>query len=180
MLKIITDEETLRSKCRVCMPFEYEKIKKIIAHQMIETINSSGNGVGLSAPQIGHKMRFFLVYLGEKRIPTIFINPTILSYSDEKEAGVEGCLSFPNHFGTVTRSKSIKMKYLKGTKMVISEFEDFDARVIQHEYDHLDGILCIDKMTDSFIEEPLAEKAKIQTFEEINPIKLEGISADFE
>ena len=128
------------------MPFEYQDIKGPVAQRMIDLTVEKGNGVGLSAPQVKINKRFFLAKVDD--VWKIFINPTIIEYSSERDTDIEGCLSFPGHYGNVERSKWVKLKYLSGTKMVISIFEGFAARIIQHEYDHLDGVLCIDNMTE--------------------------------
>ena len=77
------------------------------------------------------------------------INPVMLEMSDEKELGIEGCLSVPDMVGDVERSVRIKMEAtdINGERKVY-DFEGFDARVMQHEYDHLDGILYTDKCSN--------------------------------
>jgi len=102
------------------------------------------DGVGLAAPQIGKNIRVIVVSTNEGEIA--MINPKILKKSFKKEWGEEGCLSVPKTFGDVRRHKKIKFCFLntEGMEKLI-EAEGFFARVVQHEIDHLDGILFIDK-----------------------------------
>ena len=82
--------------------------------------------------------------------PTAIINPEILSFSKEKEKDWEGCLSIPGIRGLVPRHKSIRVKYLtRDGKEVESEFSDFIARIFQHELDHLNGTVFLDRMESS-------------------------------
>ncbi|WP_036224361.1 peptide deformylase [Mesoaciditoga lauensis] len=101
------------------------------------------DGVGLAAPQIGISERFFLYDVGEKL--HLIINPQILEMSPEKEEGEEGCLSIPDIFEEVPRSLKIRVKYYDNFgKEYTRELEGYEARVFQHEFDHLNGKLFID------------------------------------
>jgi len=102
------------------------------------------DGVGLAAPQIGKNIR--LCVINAKEGPICLINPKITKKSWTKEWGEEGCLSIPNVFGQVKRHKKITCQYfnLSGKVLKLSA-EGLLARVIQHEVDHLDGVLFIDK-----------------------------------
>lgn len=116
-------------------------------------------GVGLAAPQIGIGLRIFLVRPETNGKITIFINPEILKFSQTKNKptgknGVyEGCLSIPNHYAPISRSKSVTVKYQTPAlrtmnyelQTVQKSFTGFSAHVIQHEMDHLNGILFIDR-----------------------------------
>lgn len=102
------------------------------------------NGVGLAAPQIGINQRFFIVELNNKYY--IFINPKILQYSKELIDMEEGCLSIPDQAGVVTRPEEIIIEaYGTNEKKFKLKAKGILARVIEHENDHLDGILFIDK-----------------------------------
>lgn len=105
------------------------------------------DGVGLAAPQVGKNIR--LIVVNEKDGIICMINPKITKRSWRKECDEEGCLSVPNTFGQVKRNQSIKCAYvsLEGKNKTINA-KGLLARVIQHEIDHLDGILFIDKATD--------------------------------
>lgn len=117
--------------------------------QLIEDMKETmyhANGVGLAAPQVGILKRIILVDVGmEEEDLHVFINPVIV----EEEGlcnGTEGCLSVPGEFGYVDRPEKIKLEYMdedgKAQSLVA---EDFFARAICHEVDHLNGILFIDK-----------------------------------
>jgi peptide deformylase len=110
-------------------------------------------GVGLSFPQIGYNLRGFVTYLDNRM--KVYLNPTLLDMSEEKSLGgskdrptLEGCLSIPWLYGPVWRSKRIKVQAIdehgvEFTKILTS----FPARLFQHEYDHLEGILFTDYTT---------------------------------
>lgn len=102
------------------------------------------DGIGLAAPQINKSIR--LIIVSHKDGPLAMINPQITYKSFRKETDQEGCLSIPNTFGDVKRSKTIKAKYTdREGKEILLKAQGLLARVIQHEVDHLDGVLFIDK-----------------------------------
>ncbi len=105
------------------------------------------DGVGLAAPQVSKNIRIIVV--NTKNGPVCMINPQITKKSWKKEWEEEGCLSIPDTFGKVKRNKKIQCIYLdkNGKKNKIAAF-GLLARIIQHEVDHLDGILFIDKAKD--------------------------------
>ena len=110
-------------------------------------------GVGLAAPQVGINKRL-MVYndTGDAKKwmkETVMINPKIVEFSDATDVEEEGCLSFPNMGGDVQRSKWIKVEAqnLKGKKMK-KKFKGWEARIFQHEYDHLDGKVYIDRLAE--------------------------------
>ena len=109
-----------------------------------DTLNNTETGVGLAAPQIGISKRAIVVDDGETHLE--MINPEIVEYSKETIDDWEGCLSVPGETGLVERAYKVKARYYdeKGRHLEI-EAEDFLARIIQHEVDHLNGILFIDK-----------------------------------
>lgn len=111
------------------------------------------NGVGLAAPQVGINKKL-MVYneSGDSKKwlqEQIMINPKIIEYSDAKAIENEGCLSFPDMRGDVERSKWIKVESLtiRGKKQK-KKFKGWEARIFQHEYDHLEGVLYPDRMTE--------------------------------
>ena len=127
-------------------------LKKII-YDMSETMIDA-NGIGLAAPQVHLSHRLFIyrnpdVEEEEKIKVSVLINPQIEKISDETEDEWEGCLSIPGMSGLVRRSKKIKYSAidLKGEK-VSGEVEGLHARVIQHEFDHLNGILYTSRLAD--------------------------------
>jgi peptide deformylase len=118
----------------------------------------AAEGVGLAAPQVGINKRL-LVYNeeGDKKkwlSEFIMVNPKIVEFSEAKDVSIEGCLSFPEMDGDVERSKWIKVEAmnLRGKK-IKKKFQGWEAKVFQHEYDHLDGVVYIDRLS----EEGLAE-----------------------
>jgi peptide deformylase len=109
---------------------------------MADTLKEA-NGAGLAAPQIGRTERVCLAMVGKKIIA--LINPDITWRSDEKEIAEEGCLSLPKVWINVERSSEIVVNYrTPAGKKRETKLEGFDARVVQHEVDHLDGILITD------------------------------------
>jgi len=125
-----------------------EKIKKI-AFSMIETMYNA-KGIGLAATQVGIPIRLFVIdveQLEEKPNPIIFINPVIISM-EGKEKNEEGCLSIPGQTAPVERAAKVVVKYmsLEGEEIKL-EAEGLLARAIQHENDHLDGKLFIDRIS---------------------------------
>lgn len=106
------------------------------------------DGVGLAAPQIGQNIRLIAVNIKDGAI--CMINPEIIKKSLTKEFGEEGCMSIPGVYGQVKRHKKITCQYLDKTgKIKKINAQGLLARVIQHEIDHLDGILFIDKSKDA-------------------------------
>ena len=143
-MNIVTleNESKLRTKCVPIMKEKADYMNNLInsmIHLMIEK-----NGCGIAAPQVGVNKRLFVAVLDNERIE-LFVNPTIFEHSDETEIDMEGCLSVPGMRGEVERYKTIKIKYFNGKEIVTKEYDGMNARIIQHEYDHLTGILYIDK-----------------------------------
>ncbi len=138
-------DEVLRKKCRPVSEVT-ERIQTLV-DDMIETMHDA-NGVGLAAPQVGVMRRLFVVDIGDG--PIVLINPEIIEMSGE-QTGEEGCLSLPGKAGTVTRANYVKIKGLDrdGNEQVY-EGTELLARAFQHENDHLDGVLYIDKATETW------------------------------
>ena len=117
---------------------------------MLETMYAD-NGCGLAAPQIGVSQRIVVIDIageGEEPTPMYMVNPEIVWASEEKEICEEGCLSVPGQRAEVERPASVRIKYLdyNGEPQEILA-EDFLAVAAQHEIDHLDGILYIDRIS---------------------------------
>ena len=106
-------------------------------------------GVGLAAPQLGLLLRIFTYQVEEEGAPRVLVNPVIEWSSDETETESEGCLSLGEVTVPVERAVSIRVKgqEVDGSELEL-ELEGFPARVFQHEIDHLDGVLMIDRTTD--------------------------------
>ena len=140
--KIVTEgDDILRKHCREVSEVT-DRIHETM-QDMLETMRSQF-GVGIAAPQVGIIRRMFVAEPEPGRV-YYMINPVILEESGSQE-GDEGCLSIPGKIGMVTRPDYIKIEALDldGEKKTY-EFHDFDARVMCHEYDHLNGVLYIDK-----------------------------------
>jgi len=105
----------------------------------------TGVGVGLAAPQIDSSANVFVTCVDNT--PKIFINPEITFYSEQKNLYKENCLSSPHVWCDVERSENILISYIneEGEKIIDESHDQFSARLIQHEYDHLQGIVNIDK-----------------------------------
>lgn len=109
-------------------------------------------GVGLAAPQIGKSLRIFVA--DYKKFQRVVINPEIIKISKAKglkpktkKEILEGCLSLPYYYGPLKRAASVTVKYLNEEGAEITEtFENFDAQIILHEIDHLNGILFVDRL----------------------------------
>ncbi len=118
-----------------------KKIKRLLS-DMADTMYEA-DGVGLAAPQVGVSSRIVVIDIGEGVIE--MINPEIIC-KEGTCINVEGCLSVPNFDGEVERAKSVKVKYQdRNGKPVVLDATDLLAIAVQHELDHLDGILFIDK-----------------------------------
>lgn len=137
-------DEVLRKHCREVA--EVTDRIRMTMEDMLETMRAH-SGVGIAAPQVGVLRRMFVAEPEPGRV-YYMINPVILEQSGS-QLDDEGCLSVPGFVGTVERPDHIKIEALdlEGKKQTY-EFYDFDARVMCHEYDHLDGILYTDKATD--------------------------------
>lgn len=140
--KIVTEgDDILRKHCREVSEVT-DRIRETM-QDMLETMRSE-QGVGIAAPQVGIMRRMFVAEPEPERV-YFMINPVMLEQSGS-QSGDEGCLSVPGLIGSVERPSHIKIEALDldGNKQVY-EFDDFYARVMCHEYDHLDGVLYIDK-----------------------------------
>ncbi len=132
---------------------EYPDLAKLIKN-MFDTMYDA-DGVGLAAPQIGKSIKLFTVDLSPleddypelKDFVKVFINPNIYEYSEEVSSREEGCLSLPGLNEDVIRPNSVKITYLDENFVEHDEeYTGFAARAIQHEYDHLDGVVFADKV----------------------------------
>lgn len=145
ILKIVKNPDTVLRKTSQNLSFDEIKSKQIkkLCEDMALTMLKK-DGVGLAAPQINKNIR--LVVINTKDGVLYLFNPKIVKFSLAKEWGEEGCLSVPNTFGQVKRSKKIKCIYQNNDGVEVKiEPQGLLARIFQHEIDHLDGILFIDK-----------------------------------
>ena len=142
---------------------------KVLVDDLLDTMYAQ-NGVGLAAPQIGENYRIFVIDVstGDQPLnPMVFINPKII-----KKSGAcishEGCLSFPEAFTDVRRYANVMVKAMdRNGRSFVLEAKDGTllARAIQHEFDHLDGILFIDHLINRFDAETVLEKNNLPPIE---------------
>jgi peptide deformylase len=133
------------------VPIDYPNLAELIDN-MFETMYNA-DGVGLAAPQVGCSIQLLVIdansvsknHPESKGLKRVMINPVIIEESDEETPDEEGCLSLPGIHEKVWRSTWVKMEYEDGNREKHTErFQDFNARVVLHEYDHLNGEVFID------------------------------------
>lgn len=152
---LVFGEPVLRERSKEVSEINSSVRKKL--REMYD-IMLNANGVGLAAPQVGIPLRMVVIDVGDG--PIYMINPEIVWYSKEEVDFEEGCLSFPGVTINITRPEKVKAVYLdeKGRKNII-EADGLLARAIQHEIDHLDGVLIIDRAN---------EEQKLQALQKLN------------
>ena len=164
-------EKTLREPSKEVHKVS-QKIKNLV-QDMLDTMYSQ-NGVGLAAPQIGENLRIFVIDVStgnEPLNPMVFINPKIIKKSGACLSN-EGCLSFPEAYTEVRRYTNVMVKALDiNGRSFVMEAKDGTllARAIQHEFDHLDGILFIDHCINRFEAEEVLKKYNLP------PLQLEKL-----
>ncbi len=145
-IKIIGDP-VLRKKGEPISVFD-EKLKAFVEDMF--TIMYKEDGIGLAAPQIGRSVRLFVVDVSpvdENAGKKVFINPEIINAWGESTLE-EGCLSVPNVREEVARPDKIEIKYQDETGKEYTEIlDEWPARVVQHEYDHIEGVLFVDRIS---------------------------------
>jgi len=146
-LKLIKEKEEILHKKLESVEKVTPEIKELVL-EMKETMKTN-DGVGLAASQVGKDLRIFVIdeKLAEmNEVSSVYINPEITDRSKDMGYLEEGCLSIPEYFKEVARSKKIRIKALdENGKKFKFKATGFLARVLQHEYDHLNGILIKDK-----------------------------------
>ncbi len=189
ILEIVTDDHpALKKSCKKVRKIT-EEIRQLAAG-MLDTLDASGNGVGLAANQVARNVRVIAVWDGEEGTD-IYINPKIVSRSGQIDYDTEGCLSFPTLFGTVGRDTMIELHAqdldMKKIKLVV---EGFRARIFQHEVDHLNGITFLERVEEGTLKEVIpgedddepeegeASCAGAETADTVDVERLEEINAD--
>jgi peptide deformylase len=146
----------LRQKAKVVRHIVDEKVQELIA-DMTATVFAV-NGVGISAPQVYQPLRIFIMAShpnprypsAPEMTPTAMINPKIVSHSKTTEKDWEGCLSVPGIRALVPRWKKVRVTYYtKDGKKVVTTYTSFLAKIFQHELDHLNGIIFLDRIETS-------------------------------
>lgn len=151
----IYGQPVLRKVAKVIDVENYPNLNELIDN-MFETMYDA-EGIGLAAPQVGLDQRIFVVDLDNvsdedtpefKGFKKVFINAQIIERDGDIEMIEEGCLSIPGIHEKVPRESKITIKYLdENLEEKVEEYSDFFARVIQHEYDHIEGTLFVDKIS---------------------------------
>lgn len=158
ILKIQTgaDNKILRTISKPVKKFD-SSLKKF-AKDMKATMEAA-NGLGIAAPQVGKNLRMFIATLDvgtkDERL-IVMVNPVIMVTGDKMGTDEEGCLSLPGIFGKVSRNNNVEVEFfgVDGVRQFL-KLKGLNARVIQHENDHLDGVLFIDRMRKGSKEENL-------------------------
>jgi peptide deformylase len=138
----------LRQKAKRVVQID-KKIEQLIA-DMKDTLLAADDpeGIGLAAPQVGKSFQIFIVNF--EGLESVVINPKVLSVgkvikTKKKEKTLEGCLSLPHYYGPIKRAEDITIEYMNEKGETKKEkFEGFPAHIIQHEIDHLNGVVFID------------------------------------
>jgi len=157
LLEIVTlPNNLLRQKMRPVTQFD-DDLQELIEN-MIETMRQA-NGVGLAAPQIGRNKQLAVIETlpdyddNDEEIPNsrdlfVIVNPEIVWFSRGTETAVEGCLSIPGYLGEVERAEAVRVRAQdRHGKKIKLKLSGWTARIFQHEIDHLNGVLYIDKLT---------------------------------
>lgn len=158
ILPIVAYGDPVLKKQAADIPSDYPALQDLIAN-MFETMYAA-HGVGLAAPQIGKSIRLFVVdasgfveegdeeYETLKDFKKVFINPQIIEEKGEEWAFEEGCLSIPDIREDVFRQPDVTIEYMDENFVAHKEtFSGLAARVIQHEYDHIEGVLFVDYLS---------------------------------
>ena len=134
------------------------KIVRIV-EEMFDTLYDSDSGIGLAAPQVGIQRQIFVWDMDDE--PMVILNPTIAE-SDGEWVYEEGCLSIPGLYVEMTRPKTVLMKGIDMNGNEISlEADELEARLFQHELDHLNGVLMFDRMQPEQRKQAIAEYKKL-------------------
>ena len=177
ILPVFAFGQPVLKKKAIDIQSDYDGLENLISN-MWETMYAA-HGVGIAAPQIGASIRLFVIdsiqIMEEDKkaegIKKVFINAKIIEETGDLWSYEEGCLSIPNIRGDVERNQKVRVQYLdENFKMHDEIYEGINARVIQHEYDHIEGVLFIEKL------KPLKKKL-IQR--KLNDIKTGKATADY-
>lgn len=145
---LVVPDPILKARAKPVAPADMEELRRLIP-RMFATMYKAP-GIGLAAPQVGVGLRCAVVDLMANNVPApiVLINPEVIARSDELAAREEGCLSLPGQYAEVTRPARVTIRYLDldGAKRQI-EAEGLLAACLQHEIDHLDGVLFVDHLS---------------------------------
>jgi len=145
---LIAPHPTLRHAARAVGPGDTDVVRALLPRMFATMYRAPG--IGLAAPQVGTGLRVAVVDLqpDDTRKPFALINPSVIARSDELATREEGCLSLPGHYADVTRPARVRVRYFDevGARQEI-EAEGLLAACLQHEIDHLDGVLFVDHLS---------------------------------
>lgn len=146
---LLVPDPRLRARARPVGPGDADAVRDL-APRMLAAMYAAP-GIGLAAPQVGVGLRLVVVDLQRDETgpnPMVLVNPEIVAHSTELATREEGCLSLPGHYADVTRPARVKLRYqdLTGARREI-EADDLLATCLQHEVDHLDGVLFVDHLS---------------------------------
>jgi len=145
---LFVPDARLRARAKPVGPADADRVRAL-APRMLASMYAAP-GIGLAAPQVGEMLRLVVIDLqkDETRAPVVLVNPEILAASAETATREEGCLSLPGQYADVTRPARVKVRYqdLEGARREI-ETDGLLATCLQHEVDHLDGVLFVDYLS---------------------------------
>lgn len=145
---LIAPHPSLKQRARPVLPSDKADVAALVPRMFDAMYRAPG--IGLAAPQVGSRLRLVVIDLmpGDKRQPIVLINPEISAVSTELFTREEGCLSLPGQYADVTRPAEVRVRYLDegGAKRDLSA-EGLLAACLQHEIDHLDGVLFVDHLS---------------------------------
>jgi peptide deformylase len=145
---LIAPNQILKTRARPVKPADADLVRGLIPRMFAAMYQAPG--IGLAAPQVGQSLRLIVIDLvpDDKRQPHSLINPEIIATSEELATREEGCLSLPGQYADITRPARIKVRYLDeaGVKREM-QADGLLAACLQHEIDHLDGILFVDHLS---------------------------------
>jgi peptide deformylase len=145
---LIAPNQILKTRARPVKPTDADRVRDLIP-RMFATMYKAP-GIGLAAPQVGESLRLVVIDLvpNDKRQPYSLINPEVVAASEERATREEGCLSLPGQYADITRPARVKIRYLDaaGVKQEM-QADGLLAACLQHEIDHLDGILFVDHLS---------------------------------
>jgi peptide deformylase len=145
---LVVPDPMLKARAKPVTQADLERVRSLVPRMFLTMYRAPG--IGLAAPQVGVGLRFAVVDLqpDDTRAPIVLINPEVANHSEDQATREEGCLSLPGQYADVTRPARVMVRYtdLEGAKQQI-EAEGLLAACLQHEIDHLDGILFVDHLS---------------------------------
>jgi peptide deformylase len=145
---LIAPNPILKARARLVKPTDSELVRNLIPRMFAAMY--AAPGIGLAAPQVGQGVRLVVIDLmpNDKRQPHSLINPEVIAASEERATREEGCLSLPGQYADITRPARVKVRYFDetGAKREM-QADGLLAACLQHEIDHLDGVLFVDHLS---------------------------------